>query len=102
MNGRPSPVPGWFIAIVVMMLLPLLTWPRLVGDMLESNAATDGNSTMLFIFPIYALLSEWLAYRCYASRREVSWILLGVLMIAYVAMFFLMPTPLGTPIGAYE
>lgn len=82
--------PAWFTVVTVVMMLPLIAWPKIVTDMLDiMGKSEDNTSTLVFIFPLYALLSAWLAYRSYTRRPELSWILLGVLLLAYGAMAFL-------------
>jgi hypothetical protein len=91
MSVQPSRTPGWFILAVAVMMLPLLAWPGIIADMFSgSTQPSEGSSSLVLFFPIYALLSGWLAYRCYSTRRELSIILLAVLLLSYAAMAFLL------------
>lgn len=93
MTGTRHNVPAWFIIVIVVMMLPLLSWPMIVTGMLDGMSRDEGRSALVLIFPAYALLSGWLAYRSYARRPEISWTLLAVLLLAYVAVAFLTINP---------
>lgn len=81
MSRPKSNVPWWFIVVLLVMALPMIAWPWVMGAMPENNE----NGTLVMCFPIYALLSLYLAYRSFSQRPTVAWVLLAVLLIAYVA-----------------
>lgn len=43
---------------------------------------------LIYIFPIYAILSAYYSYRCYMERKELSIILLALLLLAYLGITF--------------
>ncbi len=79
MSQPKSNVPWWFIVVLLVMALPIVGWPWVMSSMPENSE----NSTLVMCFPIYALLSLYLAYRSFAQRQAIAWILLGVLLISY-------------------
>ena len=78
-NRRP---PMWMTVIMIVMLLPLFSWPFVVSDYPEGK---DEYLVLLYLFPIYALLSVYCAYKTYVARKELSIIILSLLMLSYIA-----------------
>ncbi len=79
--------PWWMTIVILVMLLPLFSWPMVIASL---PAADDGNNwkMLIYIFPIYAILSAYYSYRCYMERRELSIILLALLLLAYLGITF--------------
>lgn len=89
MNNNYQRPPWWFIIVIIIMLLPLFSWPTVISDVLVNYDKHDTVSILFFIFPIYAVLSCYYAYKSYEARRDLSVILLCVLLLAYVGCYFL-------------
>lgn len=77
--------PGWFIIVVAITAITGVAWLpfgiNFIGD-------TDINSekwVLTWLYPIYALISAYLAYRCYNDRVSVSWILLILVWLSLIA-----------------
>ncbi|HIZ25552.1 hypothetical protein [Barnesiella sp. An55] len=86
-------VPGWFKVLILITALPIFAWPWLMSRATETftNSGTDNSLPWAFVMllPLYVVLSTWISYRVYASRREVSWILQGLQILVYIAMAML-------------
>ena len=82
--------PSWYIVVIVVMLLPLIMWPMFITSYLCDVDAHSDNSVYAFLFPIYALLSAYYAYKTYTTRRELSIILLALLLLSYIAAAILL------------
>lgn len=86
-------VPGWFKVLILITALPVFAWPWLMSRATEAftNSGTDNSLPWAFVMllPLYVVLSTWISYRVYASRREVSWILQGLQILVYIAMAML-------------
>lgn len=41
-------------------------------------------------YPIYAIVTAWLAWFCYPYRRDIYWVLITLLLLAHAA-FWLLP-----------
>lgn len=78
--------PAWFIVVIVISLLPTLLWPYLLAN---AKSAANENVTLLMLFPIYDLLSAFLAYRCFFDRNFLSWILIGLMWLSFGAVVLL-------------
>lgn len=78
--------PWWYVVIIVVMLLPLLLWPTMVTGIINGSYAGSLDSGLVFLFPLYAVATAWLAYRTYAGRPALSIILLAVLALSYAAI----------------
>ena len=75
--------PRKFKIIVYISLLPVLLWPLL---MVKADTLQTGTERFLTLsMPVYAIASGYLAYRSYEERPYVSWVILGVLWLAYLA-----------------
>lgn len=82
--------PLWVIVIIIVMLLPLFSWPAVITRVLADYDKYDTISVLFFIFPLYAVLSCYYAYKSYEARKDLSVILLCVLLLAYIGCFCLL------------
>ena len=80
--------PAWMTILIILVSLPLFSFPWLLGAIPPSTMA-DTVRTFVWIYPFYMLLSSWLAWRAWARRPEVTWILLAVMVLTTAAMFML-------------
>lgn len=81
--------PWWMTLLSLAMLLPL-AW-ILTSSATSSGTGDEGSSVSLIaeFFPFFALSAAGLAWYSYPERPTVSWILLAVLALSYVAMYVL-------------
>lgn len=86
-NNSYNRPPWWMTVVILIMLLPLFSWPMVIASL---PVEEDGGSwkMLIYLFPIYAILSAYYAYRCYVGRRELSIILLALLLLAYLGVTF--------------
>lgn len=87
MEKRRNNSPLWFKILVLVLLLPLFSWPGIMTDIFNGSEERNSTTLLVLLFPIYAILSAYYAYRCYDDRRELSWILIGILVLSYIAAF---------------
>lgn len=85
MSREHSQTPWWFIILLLLMAAPLASWPAVMSAV-SAGGMNDTIGTLVMVFPIYAVLSLYLAYRSYARRADLSWVLLAVLLLSYVAV----------------
>lgn len=78
--------PWWMTVVILVMLLPLFSWPMVIASLPEGES--DNWKMLIYIFPIYAILSAYYAYRTFADRKELSIILLAVLFLSYLGVTF--------------
>ena len=71
-------VPGWF---KILILTTFVFVEKAAGDALPW--------ALVMLLPLYVVLSTWISYRVYSTRREISWILQGLQMLVYLALFVL-------------
>lgn len=90
MNTNYQRPPWWFIIIIIVLLLPLFSWPAVISQIMEDHERYDSVSLLFFLMPLYAVLSCYYAYRTYEARREISVILLCVLLLSYIGCFLLL------------
>lgn len=88
-NRHRSPIPLWFGILATVSFIPVLVWPWMVA---ASDALKDpGNMTnlLLLTFPIYAVLSIYISYRCLGERTYVAIILIVLLWLSFGALWML-------------
>ena len=86
-------VPGWFKILNLITALPVFAWPWLMSRVtfvfVEKAAGDALPWALVMLLPLYVVLSSWISYRVYSTRREISWILQGLQMLVYLALFVL-------------
>lgn len=78
-------IPLWFWFVIIVACLPAFFIPFLPG-MVYVREQLGILSTL---YPVYVAATALCALMCYKQRREVAWILVGLMVLAHVAMFFL-------------
>lgn len=80
-------LPVKIILAVVVSILPITAWP---WYMAKHNFHFDDRAGFLaIVFPIYIILCGYLAFKCYAVKREITYILLLIMWLSYGAALFL-------------
>lgn len=74
--------PVWLILVIVVLVLPLFSWPFIITNYIDNK---DEYSVLMFIFPIYVVWSVYLAYKTYNTRKALSIILLSLILLSYAA-----------------
>ena len=86
-------VPAWVKVLMLITALPVFAWPWLMSRATEifTYSGMDNSLpwTFVMLLPLYVVVSTWISYRVYTTRREVSWILQGLQILVYVAMAML-------------
>ena len=88
-NHRQPRLPFWFGITAAASFIPVLLWPWLIAS---SDALDDpGNiiNLLLITFPVYAVLSIYLSYRCIGDRPYLAVILIALLWLSFGALCFL-------------
>lgn len=79
-------VPTWFVIVLVVMALPLLFYPYLFAHY-DVNCIPGVDYEMLkfliYILPIYVILSQWLSYKMYVQWPALAWVLQFLLLAVY-------------------
>jgi hypothetical protein len=81
-------MPIWLTAILIIAMLPLLAFPI----MLTSTPSDSPARTLAWFYPAYIIVSALCARMCYAQRREVTWILIILMLLSDVSMWLLTTT----------
>lgn len=82
MNSK-SKMPRLLLWIVILLMSPVLALPVLL------TRTPEEFKMFLWLYPIYVLATGYLAYQCYSSRREMTYILLILLVLSHVAVWLL-------------
>ena len=85
-----NPMPWWLKALIVLLTLPVLGLPWLWAG----NIETDTGKTLLFFYPVFAVLAAWCAWKAWARNETLTWILLALMLLTDGAMYLLCYPPL--------
>lgn len=86
-DSGTAKTPMAMLLAVIISVLPVLAWPFY---MIRYNfGEDDGNILLALLFPIYIVMSGYLAYRCYRIRPEISYVLLSIMWLSYGAALLL-------------
>ena len=81
-------VPVWLVVVLVVMALPLFFYPHLLARYdVSCMPGVDYEMLRLLIYllPVYVILSQWLSYKMYVQWRALVWILQFLLLAVYAA-----------------
>ena len=83
-----TPVPAWLVVVLVVMALPLIFYPYLLTHY-DAGCTPGVDYEMLrfliYILPVYVILSQWLSYKMYVQWQVLVWILQFLLLVVYAA-----------------
>lgn len=83
-DNRPNRPPRWFTLVVILCVLPLVGFPSLLSQCPEDSPLT----AFVWFYPLYVLAAGICAWMCYATRRELAWILLALLLLTHIALWY--------------
>lgn len=80
-----NPLPWWVKVLIILCALPALAFPWIL-----SGAPEKGNVELwLWMYPVYVILSCICEWKAWGRRPEVTWILMGVMLLTHGAMWTL-------------
>ena len=82
----PVIMPLWAKALVVVVALPM---PLILLMLMSVAPSAESAKVYMFLYPIATVLDCYCAWRCWANRRELYWILLALLVLTHFAMLWL-------------
>ena len=82
-------IPLWFGITAAASLIPVLCWPWMIASSNISEMSGDINKLLLITFPMYAVVSIYLAYRTIGDRTYLAVILIVLLWLSFGAMWIL-------------
>ncbi len=89
MSETPEKIkfPLWAKLLIIISALPVVSLPMIINQC--SAARYEEIKMFLMIYPLYVLASAVMAWISYRQRREVSLILIVVMLLTHVAMWLL-------------
>lgn len=85
-NNAPHIVPWWIYLIIIVCMIPGLSYP------LQSTLAASTDATvrgLTWFYPVYTLVSGLLAWMCYGRRTLLTWILLAMLILSHISFYYM-------------
>ncbi len=82
-SSRRRPV--WMIIVIIVAMLPALAFPKL----LAMTAPDSGQRTLVWLYPFYVAASGAFAWICWPERKEVSWVLIVLMLMTHAAIWLL-------------
>lgn len=89
MSETPEKIkfPLWAKLLIIISALPVVSLPMIINQC--SAARYEEIKLFLMIYPLYVLASAVMAWISYRQRREVSLILIVVMLLTHAAMWML-------------
>lgn len=89
MSETPEKIkfPLWAKLLIIISALPIVSLPMIINQC--SAARYEEIKMFLMIYPLYVLASAVMAWISYRQRREVSLILIVVMLLTHAAMWLL-------------
>lgn len=88
-SNNDRKVPVWIMVAIIACMLPALAFPNI----LSMTAPETPARWLAWFYPFYVLASGVCARICYPERREVTWILLVLMLLSHLAMWLLILNP---------
>lgn len=79
--------PLWAKLLIIISALPVVSLPMIINQC--SAARYEEIKMFLMIYPLYVVASAVMAWISYRQRREVSLILIVVMLLTHAAMWLL-------------
>lgn len=73
------------IIVIIMAMLPALAFPTL----LAMTSPDSSQRTFVWLYPFYVIASGVCAWICWPDRKDVSWILIILMLMSHAAMWML-------------
>ncbi len=86
-------MPWWTRAAIVLAALPVVAYPWMLAAAQQADAGVD---TWLWFYPVYVVFAAICEWRSASRRPEVTWILIGLMLLTHAAMWILVRTPAET------
>ncbi len=81
-SNRTTPV--WLTLLVVVLTLPGLFYPLTISEQAHIYPIAKG---LMFFYPVYSLISGFLAWLCYRQRAVLTWIILVLLIMSHACFY---------------
>ena len=92
MNTNKESTPLWFVAVLVVMALPLIGYPRLLQVAMLENVEgvnLDILSLLVYAMPVYVIASQVFSYKVYSQWSALAWVLQVLLFVTYAVSWWL-------------
>lgn len=83
---RAPKAPWWFTVLLVLVAFPTVAFIPQAAHILE-EAEWLGSSYVGWVYPVYVLLSAFLAWISYPTRRTLAWILFALIILTDIGLF---------------
>lgn len=79
--------PWWMTLIIIICMLPAFILPFMLKTPVSELQETA--RTLVWLYPAYVVTAGVCAWICYPQRKEITWILLILLLLSHAAMWML-------------
>ncbi len=86
---KKTDVPLWMTILIIVVMLPVLSFPFMLSHCPEDG----GIKTFVWIYPIYVIAAGFLSYQCYPQRKEITYILLVLMVLVHIFLWVLLNQP---------
>ena len=75
--------PWWFILLLVVLFIPVVATPWMISQLPPSAKEMI---VLFYLYPLYVLVADWLAWVCYQPRRMMAWIMVALVALSHLAV----------------
>lgn len=84
---KPAPrVPWWMWVVIIVAMLPGLVFPWTLSELRDPTPLLRG---LTWFYPLYVVLSGFLAWQCYGRRTVMTWIIIILLLLTHLCFYYL-------------
>lgn len=78
-------VPTWVTVVIIICMLPVLAFPTMLSMTMPDSPVRS----FVWFYPFYVIASGVCARICWRQRRDITWILLALMVLSHLAMWML-------------
>ncbi|MCM1451318.1 MAG: hypothetical protein NC102_03600 [Clostridium sp.] len=75
----------WLILLLLFLLTPIFFFIGVAAEAPEGSLLQG----LLWLYPAFCIADAICAWICYPQRKEITWILIGILILSHIGVYIL-------------